>query len=399
MSAMSNVTRTLVLCLGAACARGGGDDLEGAPGVEGSGEQVEAWVGPEGGALTLESGVTLSIPPGALDEEVRVVLTEVAGSPPWSPTPLSPRYRVEPAGLSLRVPAELIAPSSVYEDALASSGCEVFNTILALSSGDFAWVGWAMTGAGELTTPLAMLTDVWLACADGEATSPYPVYLAAQMSASWAGISSGLAPCDAYAGFEQLWLHAVSPAADADLLSPSTERSFTLATESDDAPYPPMALSTFDPSQITGFSCGTAWEIPVEGGVRFAEVGTGDPPGAECSHVQGAGGVSGVLTVCAAGPYGSGFSDVFIAMEVALEPSFRFVVGDAGGSYDGVVQFVSAYAQDQGPYEGSVYNEEGPTSLSYAAEAGSWTDEPPAGESIEATLRVVAGFAADVHDT
>ncbi|WP_394846319.1 hypothetical protein LZC95_02500 [Pendulispora brunnea] len=63
-------------------------------------------VGANGGTVSA-AGITLRVPPGAVDHDVAVSITRLADPAPAGFVARSPLYRFEPAGLQFRVPAEV----------------------------------------------------------------------------------------------------------------------------------------------------------------------------------------------------------------------------------------------------------------------------------------------------
>ena len=95
----------------------------------GSGASVAALIGPAGGTVTLAgsqgaaSGVPLElvIPPGALTDTTKVVVTELSSPPPAGYVDYSPVYRFEPVSLQLHRPAKIRVPWSNMDGSVSSS--------------------------------------------------------------------------------------------------------------------------------------------------------------------------------------------------------------------------------------------------------------------------------------
>jgi formylglycine-generating enzyme required for sulfatase activity len=98
-------------------------------------------IGPAGGSLT-HRGVTLTVPPGALDAPVRFHVVETADAVPAGYTAFSPVFRVEPEGTVFAVPATIALPYR-GDAALASA----FWSRPADAGGGFSRLGGLAEGA------------------------------------------------------------------------------------------------------------------------------------------------------------------------------------------------------------------------------------------------------------
>ncbi len=80
------------------------DSSRAPPAPEGSGKHVDATIGPSGGEIALDE-VTLSIPPGAIETETTLSMTELAGAlDPKLGHGATPLYQLEPSGLTFSEP-------------------------------------------------------------------------------------------------------------------------------------------------------------------------------------------------------------------------------------------------------------------------------------------------------
>lgn len=67
-------------------------------------------VGPDGGTFSLEGGVTLVIPPGALGEKATLSLTQVAPQAPAGVTPVTETWKATPDGQKFKLPITVRLP-------------------------------------------------------------------------------------------------------------------------------------------------------------------------------------------------------------------------------------------------------------------------------------------------
>src|SRR5262245_19894434 len=74
-----------------------------AAGCSGPGEAV----GPAGGTVRSADGVSITIPAGALLDEVPITITRVQAAPPGA---LGPAYHFEPEGLTFKRPVQVVLP-------------------------------------------------------------------------------------------------------------------------------------------------------------------------------------------------------------------------------------------------------------------------------------------------
>ena len=129
--------RRVILCLAVAACGGGDDDGDGGGG--GGGDPIVEGIGPEGGTVEGD-GVELTIPAGALDEEVEIAVAETDAEAPDGFEAMSPVFEFTPDGLTFAEPIEVRITYDGPDD-----GMEV---IWSLAEGDgFEGIGGTADGA------------------------------------------------------------------------------------------------------------------------------------------------------------------------------------------------------------------------------------------------------------